>query len=466
MQLTRFHWVPGRMSQIFQILRSALSRIQSCFVTPRSAQGQIIQALDETLRQRRTARADAILLIVEIDDFDVLQSQLTLAELELSLQSLERRLKGGLLARDMIRRLDGGRFGCVLSPMHGYCAEDVLIIAGQVQNLIAVPVVMRDTSAKVSVSIGCAMAEMATLTTGEMMFEAAHLALIEALGKGPAGLQFYADPMGEQLSLRRALHRDAEAALHSGAIHAHFQPQINLVTGEISGFEALARWAHRDRGLISPFEFLPVFEESGMMRPLGRVMLKDALKALVAWDAAGLHVPRVSVNMCAEELRHRDVVEDVSFQLKHFNIRPKRLVIEVLESVYVDRNDDPIIQNLGTLSALGCKIDLDDFGTGQASLKSVQRFAVNRVKIDRSFITDVDTDEEQQQVVQTILSMAEIMKVATLAEGVETQAEIDHLSKIGCGHAQGFAISRPLPFDQTVTWIKARTKPTVAENVS
>ncbi|MEL6573612.1 MAG: EAL domain-containing protein [Pseudomonadota bacterium] len=287
------------MGQIFPIFRSALSRFQSYFAAPRTAQGQIIHALDETLRQRRATHADAILLIAEIDDFDMLQSQLKLAELELCLQSLERRLKGGLLARDKVHRLDGGRFGCVLSPMHGYCAEDVLIVAGQIQDLIAVPVVMRDTSAKVSVSIGCAMAKMATLTTGEMMFEAARLALVEAAGKGPAGLQFYADPMGEQLSLRRALHKDATAALHSGAIHAHFQPQIDLATGEISGFEALARWAHHDRGPISPFEFLPVLEESGMMHPLGRVMLQDALKALVKWDAQGLHVPRAP-SICAQ----------------------------------------------------------------------------------------------------------------------------------------------------------------------
>ncbi|MEL6573611.1 MAG: EAL domain-containing protein [Pseudomonadota bacterium] len=156
----------------------------------------------------------------------------------------------------------------------------------------------------------------------------------------------------------------------------------------------------------------------------------------------------------------------MSFQLKRYNIRPNRLVIEVLESVYVDRNDDPIIKNLEMLSALGCKIDLDDFGTGQASLKSVRRFAVNRVKIDRSFIMDVDTDEEQQQVVKTILSMAEIMKVATLAEGVESQAEIDHLASMGCAHAQGFAIGRPMSFEETIAWIQARTKPTVAENVS
>ncbi len=444
-------------------VQTALKRAGRVFVGPSDPTLQIIEALEDILTHKDYISRNAVLLIGQLDGRDALQAQFSPSELDIICRTLELRLKGGLLARDVVRRLPGGQYACVMSPLHHYSPEDVMVVVGQIQNLIAVPVVQDDIYAKLSMSIGCAMTKMADFSKGAHMFEAGRVAVSKAVSKGPAGLEFFTNPMGEELALRQDLRKDVTAAIGSGAIHAHFQPQISLCKGDVSGFEALARWHHPDKGVISPGAFLPVLEDLGMMRMLGRIMLRDALKALRAWDAAGYDVPSVSVNMCTDELCHPDIVNEISFQLEKYNIAANRLVIEVLETVYADDSDDPIITNLAALSQLGCRLDLDDFGTGYASIKSIRRFAVDRVKIDRTFIVDIAGDTEQQQVVRTILSMAKHMGVSTLAEGVETSEELSYLTTAGCEHAQGYVIGRPVSQAEATDWLSARRTPERAE---
>lgn len=454
------------MAGLLQTLRSGLSRL-----APRPTAGvapdrAIIACVDAALRAGSDDARAANLLLARVDDFAALTGQVPGPQLAQVLRAFEDRLRGSLSSRDTVQRLPRGLFAIVLNPRHGTTPEDILIACGQIQNLMAVPLIIPGATAKVTVSIGCALAQLATLTTGQMMLDAAMIAQREAAQKGPAGLQFYADPMGHKLALRQVLERDAAAALQSGAIQAYFQPQVDLRDHSLAGLEALARWIHPERGLIPPADFLPLLEDLGLMRPLGRVILRDALRALSTWDSEGLVVPRVAVNMCAEELRHPDVIRDVTFQLHSFDIAASRLVIEVLETVYVDREDDPIVRNLAGFSKLGCLIDLDDFGTGHASPKSVRRFAVDRVKIDRSFITDIDHDGEQQEIVGTILSMADNLSIDALGEGVETAAEMSHLRQIGCNFAQGYAIARPMPVNEVGSWIKAYEKANAAQSAS
>lgn len=447
------------MKQLLGQMSRLCGRINRALVGPASAAAAVIETLDETFASSSDAPGQTVLLMGQIDDFDALQTRFHPKDVDHIMRTLHIRLNGGLLARDLVKPLPGGRIACVMCPGDARSSDDILIIANQIQNLVAVPIIRDDLTSHISMSIGCAMADMATLPTGDMMFEAARVAMTQAIARGPAGLQFYTDPMGQALSLRRALRDEATGALRSGAIQAYFQPQIALDTGDVTGFEALARWQHPDRGLIPPGDFLPVLEDSGMMRALGRVMLRDALRALRKWDEAGFTVPSISVNMCAEELQHADLIADVLLQLERHKIPPKRLVIEVLETVSADEQNDPIIANLAALSELGCGLDLDDFGTGYASIKSVRRFAVDRVKIDRSFITDIANDPEQQEIVGTVLSMAQHMGVTTLAEGVETTEELLYLASAGCDHAQGYVIGRPAPLEEATDWLADYTNP-------
>ena len=222
----------------------------------------------------------------------------------------------------------------------------------------------------------------------------------------------------------------------------------------MTGLEALARWLHPTRGLIPPADFLPALEQAGLMRQLGQRMLVDSLTALAQWDRAGLHIPTVSINLSNAELRNPNLVDHIMMELDRHELDAARLVIEVLETVVASQVDNVISQNLAVLAKMGCGIDLDDFGTGHASITSIRKLAIHRIKIDRSFVTDIDRDEEQQNMVAAILTMADRLGLQTLAEGVETPNEQDTLSSMGCGHMQGFTLARPMPLNETTEWIQ------------
>jgi EAL domain-containing protein (putative c-di-GMP-specific phosphodiesterase class I) len=201
---------------------------------------------------------------------------------------------------------------------------------------------------------------------------------------------------------------------------------------------------------------LPAIEDAGLSERLGEVMLYHALAALVRWDKAGFHIPNVAVNFSSAELRNPRLAEKLKWELDRFDLTPDRLCVEILETVIAETDNDVIVRNISALANLGCQIDLDDFGTGHASITNIRRFAVNRIKIDRSFVTHVDEDREQQKIVSGILSLAEQMGLETLAEGVETKGEHAMLAQLGCGHVQGFLFARPMPFDDTQAWIIAQ----------
>jgi EAL domain-containing protein (putative c-di-GMP-specific phosphodiesterase class I) len=187
------------------------------------------------------------------------------------------------------------------------------------------------------------------------------------------------------------------------------------VSGAISGVEALARWHHPRRGVIAPCDFLPLLERNGLMGRLGHLMLSDALAALSQWDSKGMFVPTVSISMSNTELRNPYLVDHIMMELDKFGLAPERLVIEVLETVVANQDDSTITTNLQRLAELGSGIDLDDFGTGYASITSIRQLAIQRIKIDRSFVTHIDRDEEQQNMVDAILTMAKRLELDTLA---------------------------------------------------
>ena len=210
-------------------------------------------------------------------------------------------------------------------------------------------------------------------------------------------------------------------------------------------------------------------EETGQLERLGEIMIYRALTALRAWDAAGLDIPRVGVNFAAEELHNPKLIDKIKWELDRFDLPASRLSVEVLETVVATLPDDTVSRNINGLAKLGCGIDLDDFGTGHASISSIKRFAVGRLKIDRSFVMKVDRDPEQRRMLNAILTMAERLGLDTLAEGVETVGEHAMLAQLGCGHVQGFGIARPMPFDQTLAWIatynaKLRNAPTIGRS--
>lgn len=426
----------------------------------------LVTALDKVMQDEAFTGKTTACLVLQFDDMDlVLDRHGRAAQTEVLTRSAER-ICAALRAGDLVARLEGGGFAIALSPVRRLDLESVVQLAARLQSAINVPISLNAQRLYVSASVGFCLAQRAPQAQGRALLDAAQIAADEALRHGPGAMRAYAPDMARHRADRDALREELELALDEGHIRAHFQPQISTDTGGITGFEALARWYHPDRGLIAPAEFLPMIEDAGLSERLGEVMLFNALTALARWDRAGLDVPTVAVNFSAAELRNPRLAEKLKWELDRFGLEPKRLCIEILEHVVAETDNDVIVSNIAKLSHLGCGIDLDDFGTGHASITSIRRFAVRRIKIDRSFVTKVDEDREQQKMVSAILSMAERLGLASLAEGVETPGEHAMLSQLGCADVQGFGIARPMPVDETMDWIERhRARPAAAPRI-
>lgn len=300
----------------------------------------------------------------------------------------------------------------------------------------------------------------ADVPTAAAILAAAAAALVDAQAEGAGTIRVFSARVGRRQTRRAALAEDAVQALDNGDIEAWFQPQVCTDTGRTSGFEALARWEHPRHGVVPPADFLPVLEAAGLLERLGTTMLEQAIRAVAAWDRDGFDVPSVGVNLSAADLRDPRLARRIAWMLDRHDLSGDRLTVEVLESVIADGGAgpaaSPLLRNIAALAELGCGIDLDDFGTGHASITSLHRLAVSRVKIDRSFVTGIDRNRDRQKMLMTILSMCDHLGLKTLAEGVETPAEHAMVAQLGCHHVQGFGIGRPMRQTECNAWLQAR----------
>lgn len=365
------------------------------------------------------------------------------------------RLQSVLRRGDRVAYLGDEIFAVAICHLRAPELGGVLSLIDRAQTAVGEPIMIDNTSVRVTLSSGFCLASKATAPNGEALVSSAHFALNDALRQGPAGVRAFSSRTPAIVGDGKAAPSEVFEALANGQIIPWFQPQISTDTGKVTGFEALARWDHPERGIIPPSEFLPTLEDAQRMEALSETMLHHGLKAIRNWDRAKLEVPAVAVNFSTQELRNPSLTERIKWDVDRFDLDPARLTVEILETVVSHSDDDIITRNIRALHNQGFKIDLDDFGTGHASLANIRRFAVDRVKIDRSFVTHADDDPEQQRMIAAIVGMAEQLQIETLAEGVETLGEQSILSQLGVNSLQGYAIAKPMPFEDTEQWLRA-----------
>ena len=392
---------------------------------------------------------------VELDEYSTLTERFEPGTVDKVIQTMGRRVQSASRERDSISRIGDGRFAVCLSPVKHLDLESCIQMSGRMQQAIEEPIAIDGTTVYVSACVGFCLLSRAPGASGQDWVNAAIAALNEAQRRGPTSVRAYSPELHSRLKNRANLRDEVVIALEQGQIQPWFQPQISTDTGKVTGFEALARWIHSERGAISPAEFLPAMEEAGLLERLAEVMMYHTFTALKAWDAADVKVPHVGVNFSGSELSNPRLVDKIRWELDRFDLTPDRLAVEILETVVTDTLDDTITRNINALTDLGCRIDLDDFGTGHASIAAIRRFGVGRIKIDRSFVMKSDRDPEQQRMISAVLTMAERLGIETLAEGVETVGEHALLAQLGCDYVQGFGIARPMPFEKTLDWIRA-----------
>ncbi|GGD24747.1 putative bifunctional diguanylate cyclase/phosphodiesterase [Sinisalibacter lacisalsi] len=423
-------------------------------VTGLPGRDHLVRHLDITARATGGNDSQArVGLVIEIDNFRGLQGMYGESGAEAILRQTSERIAGVMRRDDLIASLGNGRFGIAMEKTPRVDLETMIRLSTRLQEAIAAPFSIDGARILVTACVGFALPGRVPDQTGDAYLAAAESALAEAQRSGPASIRAFTRAMRPRVSVPDALTKEVVRALEDGQIRPWFQPQISTDTGALTGFEALARWEHPEKGRIAPGAFLPAIARAGLFERLGEVILFNALTAIREWDRAGLEVPTVAVNFSPDELRNPELFDKLRWELDRFDLAPERLTIEVLEDVVAKSDDDVVTRNIAALSKLGCPIDLDDFGTGHASIANIRRFNVNRIKIDRSFVTRVDTDRDQQNMVAAILTMAERLGLATLGEGVESHGEHAMLSQLGCSHVQGYSIAKPMPFEETGAWI-------------
>ncbi len=457
-------WLGGEMALItasaaLPLLFLAGQKFGGGLVLPRDALTGILQRstfeeLTEQVFQRARAQGRvSATFFIALEDFDQFIERYGQAAADTVVRQSGERLLSVLRDDDTIGKMGEARFAICMAPVRQLDLELCIQLAGRFQAALEEPISVDGVTIYLTASVGFCLNTRAPGEDGAAWLAAAATALRTAQRRGPSSIRAFSDQMRRDTESRAELREEVVQALDSGQIQPWFQPQISTDTGQITGFEALARWNHPVRGMIPPSDFLPAIEETGLLERLAEVMMYHSFAALKAWDGSGTEVPQIGVNFAGGELANPRLIDKITWELDRFELTPDRLAVEVLETVVASAPDDMITRNINALGKLGCRIDLDDFGTGHASIASIRRFSVSRIKIDRSFVMKSDRDPDQQRMISAILTMAERLGVETLAEGVETVGEHVLLAQLGCDHVQGFGIARPMPFEQTLDWI-------------
>ena len=417
------------------------------------SKAELADQVDYVFHEAKSQDRSAAFFCLVLDDFEQLSERYGQAAADTVVKQTGERLLAMLREGDTVGQLGDARFAICTRTVRNLDLETCIQMCARMQGAVEEPISIDGLTVYVSASIGFCQNTRAPGRSSADWMQAASTALRVAQRRGPSAIRAFSDQMRRESESRNQLRDEVARALEDGQIQPWFQPQISTDTGKISGFEALARWQHPKRGMISPGDFLPAVEEAGLLERLAEVMMYHSFVALKAWEKSGVRVPQVGVNFAGSELSNPRLIDKIQWELDRFDLTPDRLAVEVLETVVASAPDDVITRNIIALGEMGCRIDLDDFGTGHASITSIRRFSVSRIKIDRSFVMKADRDQDQQRMIGAILTMAERLGVETLAEGVETVGEHVLLSQLGCDHVQGFGIGRPMPFADTLDWI-------------
>jgi diguanylate cyclase (GGDEF)-like protein/PAS domain S-box-containing protein len=338
---------------------------------------------------------------------------------------------------DTIARMGGDEFVIVQAPISG--PVEATALAERMIAAIGEPVVIDGHQAGVGASIGIAVGPDDG-STPETLLRNADLALYRAKSDGRGTFRFFEAGMDEHMLTRLAMEQDLRKALPSGEFELYYQPVVNLQSGAISGFEALIRWNHPQRGLISPATFVPLAEETGFIVPMGEWVIRQACLTAALWPDH-LHV---AVNISASQFRNTGLMQVIVNALAASGLSPTRLEIEITETVLL-QDKETTLAILHQLRALGVRIAMDDFGTGYSSLTYLQSFPFDKIKIDRSFVKDITENAGSLNIVRAVASLANGMGMTATAEGVETNEQLDRITAEGCTEMQGYLFSRPLP---------------------
>ena len=405
------------------------------------------QRIDEMLLHARRSTDKVAVLILGLDGFRAVNDTLGHGVGDRLLRAVAKRLRSILREEDIIARLNSDEFAAVQNGMTR--PEDAGLLARRLLEAIADPFLLDGQSVVMAATIGIAMAP-GDGDESDRLLKHATMALSRAKRESRGSFAFFESEMDARAQKRRKIELDLRAAIQDELLQPHYQPLIELASGTITGFEALVRWPHPDRGMISPAEFIPVAEETGLIAGLGGLMLRRACLDAVHWPDD----IRVAVNLSPLQFRVGNLLSVVMDALNKSGLQAKRLELEITETLLLEKSGE-VLATLHALRALGVRISMDDFGTGYSSLSYLRSFPFDKIKIDQSFVRDLAGNREAQAIVRSIISLGAGLGVTITAEGVETEAELGFLRELGCHEGQGFLFSGARPNAEVLGLLKA-----------
>jgi diguanylate cyclase (GGDEF)-like protein len=389
------------------------------------------------------ATGKVALLFIDLDDFKNVNDALGHPVGDLLLRATAMRLKSVVGANDQVVRLGGDEFVIVLTDLSN--EGEARCVAELINEILRFPLELVKGKKSITTSIGISFfpdngVDMDTL------LKSAEMAMYSAKDNGKAHYRFYNPTLYEKLKSRLSFEQELSDAIDKNEFVIFYEPRMNVSTGRLSGMEALVRWAHPERGLIQPLEFIPLAESTGLILELGDLIINEVFKQIVVWRSLNLPVRPVSINISAHQFNTGNVGKTFLDALEKYDISPDLIEIELTESAMLG-DQTLVINTLSEIRSLGIKLLIDDFGTGYSSLAQLQLLKMDTLKVDRAFLKNLDRTREGEVFVKAIISMAHALGMGVIAEGVETRAQLDILRSLRCDEVQGYYLSRPLPAD-------------------
>jgi diguanylate cyclase (GGDEF)-like protein len=401
-------------------------------------------------------RAGTVMMIVADREQEIFES-LGAVETERWLVKVALRLRDGINeSEETLYRFGGNAFVLVCWPGDLAGAQRRAV---QLLGTARRPLHVERRELFSTLSIGAALMECAAGSDAESMAETQVQQAASACNRvrraGGNDFAVYDEAMGRAAAKTLRMITDLQHAVENRELLLHYQPKVETASGRLVGMEALVRWAHREWGMIPPAEFIPVAEDTGMIVAIGRWVLREACRQNAAWQKAGLRPIRVAVNLSARQFRSDNLPAEIDEALAESGLPASSLELEITESMVME-DPERVIDLLDKIRSRGVHLSLDDFGTGHSSLAHLKRFPIDSVKIDRAFIKDMPGNTDDVAIAKTIVAMAKALDLSTVAEGVETEAQLELLKTLGCDEIQGFFFSRPLPADDFLAYYRAK----------
>jgi diguanylate cyclase (GGDEF)-like protein/PAS domain S-box-containing protein len=402
---------------------------------------ELPRLIDEAAR-----RGDSLsILYIDCDNFKNINDSRGHSIGDDYLRSVARRLRDSIASPDLVVRMGGDEF--LVVTRHYGLDPDSAAIAERVAAALKKPVRLGEATYSATTSIGLSVYPRDATTMSELL-RCADIALYEAKARGRDNVQMFDAAMNKRVHTRLALEQDLRSAVNREAIEIHLQPIVDIRTGRLVSFEALARWNDPRHGAVPPLSFIEVAEASDLIVELGECVIRNVARQIAAWQRAGLKPVPVAVNVSAKQLKRSNLPERIVAIAHEFDIAPHQLEVELTESVAMQDSEQHVAK-LHALRDLGVRVSVDDFGTGYSSLAYLRNLPIDYLKIDRTFVRDMNVDRNDAAIVRAIISMAQSLHLGTVAEGIETREHASQLLALGCSTGQGYFFSKPMPAHET-----------------